>query len=107
MKYIKFLLPVLLLSLFLAGCGTKAANKSAEGKDTTAASELISKEGVFNGTADSHTIEVSVDKGDLELQVKNELQSTVNSLAEGDKIKFTYSVNKNKQNELSSIEKVK
>lgn len=105
MKHTKMILAFLIFTLLLAGCGTKNTDQSATKNNKSSSSELIEKEGVFNGKADSHTIEVTADNKTLELQVKDELQSELNTLAEGDAIKFKYSVNKNKQNELSSIEK--
>jgi uncharacterized lipoprotein YajG len=103
MKRTKLILIPLIFIFILAGCGTKS---SIVDKNKASADESFEKQGVFNGQADSHTIEVTVDNQVLTLQVKDELQSKVDALSEGDSIKITYSENKNNQNELSAIEKV-
>ena len=106
MKPIKFTLLFLVLAIFMAGCGTKNTEQTVQ--KTNGESGLIVKEGVFSGLADSHTIEIMVNKKPIDLQVHNKLQSKVNSLDEGDSVHFKYSVNKTtKQNELLEINRIK
>lgn len=125
MKYTKIFALISILLLLLAGCGTKESVKqtststskststsattsksTSAAADSTAQTDLIQKEGTYNGQADPHTIEVTVDGEVLSLQVDDSLQPELSKISDGDSIKLEYTVNANKQNELKSISMV-
>ena len=88
--------------LLLAGCGTKEVGQKTSNSNQITDNGLIQKTGVYNGMADNHTIEVSIDGDVLSLQVEDSLEPELSKINDGDQIKVEYT----NKNVLKSINKI-
>ncbi|AWM18651.1 hypothetical protein D3797_003090 [Bacillus subtilis] len=86
--------------LLLAGCGT---NNQNQGEDVSE-SNIVTKEGVFVGLADTHTIEVIVDSEPISLDITDESISDVSNLDSGDEVTVKYEKNNKGQLLLKKIQ---
>ncbi|MCY7907002.1 CalY family protein [Bacillus inaquosorum] len=87
--------------LLLAGCGT---NNQNQGEDVSEQSNIVTKEGVFVGLADTHTIEVIVDSEPISLDITDESISDVSNLDSGDEVTVKYEKNNKGQLLLKKIQ---
>ncbi|MEC1581264.1 hypothetical protein P9D48_08080 [Bacillus subtilis] len=84
--------------LLLSACGTAQNSSGAETNSDSqdaAAEETVTKEGIFAGLADSHTIAVTIDDKETSIQVGSDLQDKMNSISEGQKVVVKYTKDSN------------
>ncbi|AUZ40676.1 hypothetical protein A4A36_20990 [Bacillus subtilis] len=96
-KFIAMLFFILLLS----GCGTN--HEKSQGEEMSNES-IVTKEGVYVGLADTHTIEVTVDNEPVSFDITDESTSDLDNLNNGDKVKIKYEKNEKGQLLLKDIE---
>ncbi|BEV39969.1 hypothetical protein [Bacillus stercoris] len=99
----KKLIALLFFILLLSGCGVNS--QKSQGEDAPADSNIETKEGTYVGLADTHTIEVTVDKEAVSLDITEESMSVLDKFNNGDKVKITYEKNNEGQLLLKDIER--
>ncbi len=92
----------MLFILLLAGCGTN--NQKSQGEDVSVESNIVTKEGVYIGLADTHTIEVTVDSEPISLDFTDESISDLSNLNSGDKVTVRFEKNNKGQLLLKKIQ---
>ena len=108
MKKIGMLMMILILtfSLFaLAGC-TKAEAPTDNQPSAKIASSATDAEGIYNGQIDGGSIEIAMSPEDIAAFRTADVQDQIATLTEGDKVRFSYTVNAEGQLVLSKIEKI-
>ncbi|WP_277713971.1 hypothetical protein [Bacillus atrophaeus] len=94
-KIIGFMFVILLL----AGCGVD--KNASEGED---AENIETKEGVYVGQADTHTIEITVDNEPVSLDITDDSASDIENLKDGEKVTVKYQETEKGQLLLKDIE---
>ncbi|MCY8453001.1 hypothetical protein MOC98_09020 [Bacillus spizizenii] len=98
----KKLIALLFFILLLSGCGT---NQEKNQGDEMSNHDTVTKEGVYVGLADTHTIEVTVDNEPVSFDITDESTSDLDNLNNGDKVKVKYEKNEKGQLLLKDIER--
>lgn len=99
----KKLIGLMFFILLLAGCG--AENQKSQGENVSTDSNIKTKEGVYVGLADTHTIEVTVDNEPVVLDITEESTSELEKFNNGDKVTVKYKENGEGQLLLKDIER--
>lgn len=92
----------MLFILLLAGCGTNT--QKSQGEDVSVESNIVTKEGVYVGLADTHTIEVNIDSEPISLDITDESTSDLSNLNSGDKVTVKFEKNNKGQLLLKKIQ---
>ncbi|KFI02753.1 membrane protein [Bacillus sp. BSC154] len=87
----KKLIALTFFILLLSGCG--ANSQESQGEDALTDSNIATKEGIYVGLADTHTIEVTVDNEAVSLDITEESTSDLDNFNNGDKVTITYEKN--------------
>ncbi|MBJ6361433.1 hypothetical protein ACFOQM_09055 [Paenibacillus sp. GCM10012307] len=66
------------------------SDSNASSPDKQEGQPLLSDQGIYNGLADSHTIEIETADGADSYQFDDKMMEKLNPLEEGDKVKFEY-----------------
>lgn len=130
-KIVAVILTVMLISTLAVGCGKKAESPAPKPEPTVSDTEkkqdtptgqtenpgekadekkddVIEATGTYTGQVDNNFIEIKLDgsNGALEFNI-TEISDSFKGFKSGTKVKITYIVNKDNQNLLKSIEKLK
>ncbi|MCY8722584.1 hypothetical protein P8850_03220 [Bacillus inaquosorum] len=99
----KKLIALMFFILLLSGCGVNS--QKSQGEDVSTNSNIETKEGIYVGLADTHTIEVTVDNEAVSLDITEESTSDLDNFNNGDKVKITYEKSNEGQLLLKDIER--
>lgn len=69
--------------------------------------QIITDLGIYIGQADENTIEIETNEGPKAFRVTEQTEDEIQELEPNDKVRFEYYINKEQQNTLKKIEKVK
>lgn len=100
-KKMKKIIGLVFFILLLSGCG--ANHEKSQGEDVLN-DNTVTKEGVYVGLADTHTIEVTVDNEPMSFDITDESTTDLDNLNNGDKVKVEYEKNAKGQLLLKDIE---
>lgn len=75
----------------MSGCSQAEKTNTEKPKiEEVQSEEIFTKEGVFIGKADMHTVEIKVDNSAMAFQFNEKLQSIIDTVKENSKIEITY-----------------
>ncbi|MDM5303466.1 hypothetical protein QUF44_18155 [Bacillus subtilis] len=100
----KKLITLLFFIVLLSGCGVNS--QKGQGEDVSTDSNIETKEGIYVGLADTHTIEVTVDNEAVSLDITEAPTSDIDHFNNGDKVRISYEKNNEGQLLLKDIKRV-
>ncbi|CAN7175556.1 hypothetical protein [Rossellomorea sp. LjRoot5] len=94
-------------ALLLSGCGTKEENveknNTSENAESVDTNNVKTESVVFNGLADTHSMEVKSGNKVMSIQFDPEMLDKIQELEEGEEVQLKYKENEKDQLELVEI----
>ncbi|QHE63378.1 hypothetical protein FHE72_22095 [Rossellomorea vietnamensis] len=94
-------------ALLLSGCGTKEdsveKNNTSENTESADTNNVKTETVIFNGLADTHSMEVKTGNEVMSIQFNPEMLDKIQELEEGEEIQLKYKENEKGQLELVEI----
>lgn len=101
-----YFLFLMMAAILMSACGTTDKQEASDTNTIEVDETTLEGEGLFVGLVDATSLEVETNDGPLILRYSEEQSTKVSSIPEGQKVKYTYTKNVEKQNILQTIEEL-